>query len=94
LAAQELGWRGPFWRHYRKHERALASIQNEPEFKSIFDDIQRDMARQRACLAARPKGCAARTDRGVEMTATLGDVLSQAALGQAASHSQFGRSAS
>jgi hypothetical protein len=30
-------------------------IRNEPEFKAIFSDIERDMARQRAELAARPK---------------------------------------
>jgi len=34
---------------------ALASIRNEPEFKAIFADIERDMARQRAELAKRPK---------------------------------------
>jgi hypothetical protein len=31
------------------------SIRNEPEFKAVFADIERDMARQRAALAARPK---------------------------------------
>jgi len=30
-------------------------IQTEPEFKAVFADIERDMARQRAELAARPK---------------------------------------
>jgi hypothetical protein len=34
---------------------ALDAIRNEPEFKRIFADIERDMARQRAALAARPK---------------------------------------
>ena len=33
----------------------LASIRNEPEFKAVFADIERDMAQQRARLAARPK---------------------------------------
>jgi hypothetical protein len=31
------------------------SIRNEPEFKAVFADIERDMARKRAALAARPK---------------------------------------
>ena len=34
----------------------LASIRDEPEFKAIFADIERDMARQRAELGKRPKG--------------------------------------
>jgi len=49
------GWRGPGWRYYRDFEPTLASIRNEPEFKAIFADIERDMARQRAELAARPR---------------------------------------
>ena len=44
-----------FWRYYWDVDPALASIRNEPEFKAIFADIERDMARQRAALAARPK---------------------------------------
>ena len=43
------------WRFYRDFDPALASIRNEPEFKAVFADIERDMARQRAALAARPK---------------------------------------
>jgi hypothetical protein len=43
------------WRHYRAFEPAFDSIRNEPEFKAVFADIERDMARQRAQLAARPK---------------------------------------
>jgi hypothetical protein len=43
------------WRYYRDYDPALASIRNEPEFKAVFADIERDMARQRAALAARPK---------------------------------------
>ena len=43
------------WRYHRDINPALASIRNEPEFKAIFADIERDMARQRAALAARPK---------------------------------------
>jgi len=53
--AEEAGWRGPLWRFYRDFDPALASIRNEPEFKAVFADIERDMARQRAELAARPK---------------------------------------
>jgi TolB-like protein/Flp pilus assembly protein TadD len=55
--AEQAGWRGGLWplRYYRDHDPALDSIRNEPEFKSVFADIERDMARQRAELAARPK---------------------------------------
>jgi hypothetical protein len=51
--AERAGWRGA-WRYYRDYDPSLASIRNEPEFKVIFADIERDMARQRAELAARP----------------------------------------
>ena len=53
--AEKAGWRGPYWRYYRDFDPNLASIRNEPEFKAVFADIERDMARQRAELAARPK---------------------------------------
>jgi tetratricopeptide (TPR) repeat protein len=53
--AAKAGWRGPFWRYYRDFDPALFSIRNDPEFKAIFADIERDMAQQRARLAARPK---------------------------------------
>ena len=36
------------WRYYRDFEPKLASIRNEPEFKAVFADIERDMAQQRA----------------------------------------------
>jgi hypothetical protein len=52
--AQHDGWRGPYWRCYRDFDSNLASIRNEPEFKAVFADIERDMARQRARLAKRP----------------------------------------
>ena len=52
------------WRYYRDHDPALASIRNEPEFKAVFADIGRDMAQQRARLAARPK------DAPLELSAT------------------------
>jgi TolB-like protein/Tfp pilus assembly protein PilF len=53
--AERAGWRGPAWRYYRDFDPNLASIRNEPEFKAVFADIERDMAKQRAALAARPK---------------------------------------
>jgi len=53
--AEKAGWRGPHWRYYRDHDANLASIRGTPEFKAIFADIERDMAQQRAALAARPK---------------------------------------
>jgi hypothetical protein len=53
--AEAAGWRGPYWRYYRDFDPNLASIRNEPDFKAVFADIERDIARQRAALAARPK---------------------------------------
>jgi TolB-like protein/Tfp pilus assembly protein PilF len=53
--AKTAGWRSFAWRYYRDFEPALALIRGDPEFKAIFADIERDMARQRADLAARPK---------------------------------------
>jgi hypothetical protein len=53
--AEKAGWRGEVWRFYRDFDPALTSIRNDPEFKAIFADIERDMAQQRAALAARPK---------------------------------------
>ncbi len=52
-AAERAGWRPPtcLWRDAHSFD----SIRNEPEFKAIIVDIERDMARQRAELAARPK---------------------------------------
>jgi tetratricopeptide (TPR) repeat protein len=52
--AEKAGWRGPNWRYYRDFDPNLASVRNESEFKAVFADIERDMARQRAELAARP----------------------------------------
>ena len=52
--AEQAGWRTS-WRYYRDFDPNLASIRNEPEFKAVFADIERDMAQQRAALAARPK---------------------------------------
>jgi TolB-like protein/thioredoxin-like negative regulator of GroEL len=53
--ADKTGWRGPYWRYYRDFDPNLASIRGDPTFKAVFADIERDMARQRAELAARPK---------------------------------------
>jgi TolB-like protein/Flp pilus assembly protein TadD len=53
--AEQAGWRGPSWRFFRDVDPALASIRDEPEFKAVFADIERDMARQRAELAKLPK---------------------------------------
>ncbi len=53
--AEMAGWRGPYWRYYRDFDPTLASIRDEPEFKAVFADIERDMARQRAEIAKRPK---------------------------------------
>ena len=53
--AAKAGWRDSFWRYPRDFDQNLASIRNEPEFKAVFADIERDMAQQRARLAARPK---------------------------------------
>ena len=52
------------WRYDRDCNPNFDSIRNEPEFKAIFADIERDMAQQRAQLAARPK------DAPLELSAT------------------------
>ena len=51
--AEKAGWR-VLWRYARDVDSTLASIRDEPGFKAVFADIERDMARQRAALAARP----------------------------------------
>jgi tetratricopeptide (TPR) repeat protein len=45
--AERSGWRGPYWKYHRDFDPVLAPIRNHPEFKAVFDDIERDMARQR-----------------------------------------------
>jgi len=52
--AEQAGWRGPNWRFFRDVDPALASIRDEPEFKAVFADIERDMTLQRAKLAKLP----------------------------------------
>ena len=56
--------RRALWRYARDFDPNLAPIRNDPEFKAIFADIERDMAQQRARLAARPK------DAPLELSAT------------------------
>jgi hypothetical protein len=58
--AQQSGWRGPLWRYYRDFDPVLAPLRNDPTFKAVFEAIERDMARQRAELAARPPQIPAR----------------------------------
>jgi len=53
--SEAFGWPGPYWSYARDFDPSLASIRKEPEFKAVFADIERDMARQRAELAARSK---------------------------------------
>jgi hypothetical protein len=53
-AAERAGWRRA-WRAYRDLDPAFDSIRDEPEFRAVFADIERDMARQRAELAKRSK---------------------------------------
>jgi len=52
--AEKAGWRFS-WRFVRDLDLTFASIRDDPEFRAIFADIERDMARQRAELAKRPK---------------------------------------
>ena len=56
--AKNAGWRGPLWRYFRDDPN-LDSIRNEPEFKAVFADIERDMAQQRAAPRRASEGCAA-----------------------------------
>ncbi|MBS1240571.1 MAG: hypothetical protein H6R45_1277 [Proteobacteria bacterium] len=53
-AAVQAGWRME-WRYFRDTDPALASIRKDPEFQAAFAEIERDMARQRAAFASRPK---------------------------------------
>jgi len=50
--AEKAGWRLG-WRYHQTLDPALASIRNDPAFKAVFADIERDIARQRAELAGR-----------------------------------------
>ena len=55
LRAEERAGLRMAWRFSRDLDPAFDSIRDDPEFKAIFADIERDMSRQRAELAARPK---------------------------------------
>jgi tetratricopeptide (TPR) repeat protein len=52
--AENDGWRY-LWRFHRDHDPNLAFVRDDPQFKAIFADIERDMAAQRARLGARPR---------------------------------------
>ena len=52
-AAEQAGWR--FLAGLSRNDPSFDLLRDEPEFKAIFADIERDMARQRTELAARPK---------------------------------------
>jgi TolB-like protein/Tfp pilus assembly protein PilF len=49
--AVDAGWRAD-WRYYRDHEPAFGRIRGTEEFDRIFGEIEADLARQRARLAA------------------------------------------
>ena len=53
--AQRASWRGPYWRYCRDHDPALAAIRERPEFKAVFDAIERDMTEQRRRLDRRTR---------------------------------------
>jgi TolB-like protein/Flp pilus assembly protein TadD len=53
--AVNAGFRGFQWRSYRDVDPALEALRDDPAFKAAFAEIERDTARQRAELAARPK---------------------------------------
>jgi len=62
--AERAGWRGPYWRYHRDFDPTLAPIRDHPEFKAVFADIERDVARQRDELAiASTTGAAPRPPR-------------------------------
>ena len=52
--AVKAGWNRAHWRTYR-YDPLFAQIRDKPEVKAVYAGIERDMARQRALLAARPK---------------------------------------
>ena len=69
--AEKAGWRGPYWGYARDFDPTLGSIRNEPEFKVVFGDIARDIARQRAELAPASQGRTARFRFGALKTLRL-----------------------
>jgi TolB-like protein/Tfp pilus assembly protein PilF len=58
-AAIKDGWRGPMWRAQLLFDRDLALLHGDPVFEASVAEIRRDMARQRAELAAMTKDAAA-----------------------------------
>jgi TolB-like protein/Tfp pilus assembly protein PilF len=52
--AEQAGWRD-YWWYFRSYEPAFAPIRDDPEFKAVFADIERDMAAQRDRLETREK---------------------------------------
>lgn len=56
--AEQAGWRSSVWRYYRDFNPYFASIRDEPEFKAIFDDIERDLASQSKVLEQNREGLA------------------------------------
>jgi hypothetical protein len=52
-AAVKEGWRGPLWRTQLTFDPTLAPLTSDPQFKAAVEEIRRDMARQRAELAAK-----------------------------------------
>jgi hypothetical protein len=52
--AESDGWRY-LWRFHRDDDPNLAFVRDDPQFKAVFADIERDMAAQLARLAARPR---------------------------------------
>jgi hypothetical protein len=42
------GWRGLDWRYFLKHDSALESLHDEPEYQAMVAEIEADMAVQLA----------------------------------------------
>jgi TolB-like protein/Tfp pilus assembly protein PilF len=54
--AVKAGWRGPNWRGFLLFNRDLVALQGDPGFQDAVAEIRRDMAKQRAELAATTSG--------------------------------------
>jgi len=57
--AVKAGWRGPFWRAQLLFNRDTIPLHGDPGFQAAVAEIRRDMARQRAELAATKSGSTA-----------------------------------
>ena len=53
--AVRAGWRGPWRRAQLDFDFAFESLRGDPEYRAILAELDRDLARQRAELAARAK---------------------------------------